>query len=221
MENHDSKSFINHVFNFEEHSKNEMLNIFQYALLAIIPIVLLNKTIQYLAPLPDTNKGSIEITIEIVLQIFVIFILLLITHRIITFVPTYSGMNYKEINIIQIILIALVFLLSFHTILSEKVNILVTRFIKYWDNGSTSMKNKENMSNDSSSKKNKTNTQSSISSMEQYLQPVQMPPSIPMGINTESFTPRDSEMQRDNMQMMEPMAANSVLGGSNFGSSNW
>ena len=33
-----SKSFIKHVFNFDDESKSEMLNIIQYALLAIIPI---------------------------------------------------------------------------------------------------------------------------------------------------------------------------------------
>ena len=39
----DSKSFFKHVFNFDDDSKSDILNIIQYALLAIIPIVLLNK----------------------------------------------------------------------------------------------------------------------------------------------------------------------------------
>ena len=40
-----NKSFLKHVFNFDDDSKSEILNILQYALLAIIPIVLLNKSI--------------------------------------------------------------------------------------------------------------------------------------------------------------------------------
>ena len=40
-----NKSFLKNVFNFDDDSKSEILNIIQYALLAIIPIVLLNKSI--------------------------------------------------------------------------------------------------------------------------------------------------------------------------------
>ena len=40
------KNFFKHVFNFEDESKAEMLNIVQYTLIAIIPMVLLNKSIQ-------------------------------------------------------------------------------------------------------------------------------------------------------------------------------
>jgi hypothetical protein len=42
----DSKSFFKHVFNFDDDSKGEILNIIQYALLAIIPIILLNKSMK-------------------------------------------------------------------------------------------------------------------------------------------------------------------------------
>ena len=39
----ESKSFLKHVFNFDDDSKSEILNILQYSLIAIIPIVILNK----------------------------------------------------------------------------------------------------------------------------------------------------------------------------------
>ena len=35
--------FVKHVFNFDEDSKADILNIVQYAVLAIIPVVVLNK----------------------------------------------------------------------------------------------------------------------------------------------------------------------------------
>ena len=38
--------FFKHVFNFDEDSKSEMTNIVQYAGLAIIPIVIMNKLMQ-------------------------------------------------------------------------------------------------------------------------------------------------------------------------------
>ena len=40
-----NKSFFKHVFNFDDDSKSDILNIIQYALIAIIPIVILNKSI--------------------------------------------------------------------------------------------------------------------------------------------------------------------------------
>ena len=35
--------FFKHVFNFNDESKSEMLNIVQYAVLALIPVIILNK----------------------------------------------------------------------------------------------------------------------------------------------------------------------------------
>ena len=83
-----NKNFFKHVFNFDDESKSEILNIIQYALIAIIPVVLLNKTIGKYVPEADDKKGSLEISAEIVIQVIVTFIGLLIIHRIITFIPT-------------------------------------------------------------------------------------------------------------------------------------
>ena len=65
----ESKSFFKHVFNFDDDSKSDILNIIQYALLAIIPIVLLNKSMGKYVPESDDKKGSLEISDEIVIQI--------------------------------------------------------------------------------------------------------------------------------------------------------
>ena len=35
----ESKSFFKHVFNFDDDSKSEILNILQYSIIAIIPII--------------------------------------------------------------------------------------------------------------------------------------------------------------------------------------
>ena len=60
----DSKSFFKHVFNFDDDSKSDILNIIQYALLAIIPIVLLNKSIGKYVPESDVKRGSLKISVE-------------------------------------------------------------------------------------------------------------------------------------------------------------
>ena len=139
----DSKSFFKHVFNFDDDSKSDILNIIQYALIAIIPIVLLNKSVGKYVPESDDKKGSLEISAEIVIQIIVTFIGLLIIHRIITFIPPYSGTKYPEFHIVYIILAILMITMSLQTKLGEKVSVLVDRIMELWD-GTSSDKKKKN-----------------------------------------------------------------------------
>ena len=55
------------------------------------------------------------------------FLGMLITHRIVTFVPTYSTVKYEKISIVQIVLAVLMITLSLQTKLGEKVSILFDR----------------------------------------------------------------------------------------------
>ena len=142
----DQKSFFKHVFNFDDDSKSEVLNIIQYALLAIIPVIVLNKTMSKYIPEADEQKGSLEISAEILIQIIVMFIGLMIIHRIITYVPTYSGEKYPDFSVIFIILAILLITLSLQTKLGEKVSILFERITELWE-GKTSNKNTTNSKN--------------------------------------------------------------------------
>ena len=144
MDNSDDskKNFFKHVFNFEDESKADMLNIIQYSLIAIIPVILLNKTMSKYVPEADEQKGSLEIVAEVVVQIISMFVGLLIIHRAITFVPTYSGMKYPEFNVIFVILAVLMITLSLQTKLGEKVSVLFDRVIELWD-GKSDKKNEK------------------------------------------------------------------------------
>ena len=51
--------FFGYVFNFDSETKSELMNIIQYALLALIPIVFLNKIMQKFIPEADEKKGAI------------------------------------------------------------------------------------------------------------------------------------------------------------------
>ena len=101
--------FFKYVFNFNDESKSEILNIIQYALIALVPIVMLNKSMQKFIPEADEQKNSVEILAEIIGQILVVFIGLMLINRIITYIPTYSGIRYPEMSIIYIILLFLLF----------------------------------------------------------------------------------------------------------------
>jgi hypothetical protein len=145
------KGFFKHVFNFDNDSKSDILNIIQYTLIAIIPVVVLNKGMQKYVPEADEKKGSVEILAEVLIQLIVMFIGLLIIHRIVTYVPTYSGMEYPEYNIIFNVLAILMITLSLQTKLGEKVSILVDRITELWEGPQSKMKNNGKKGNGNSS----------------------------------------------------------------------
>ena len=142
-----TKGFFKHVFNFDEESKVEMLNIVQYSVLALIPVVIFNKIMQRFVPEADDEKGSMEIVAEVLAQVISMFLVILIIHRIITFIPTYSGEKYVSFSVTNIILSMLVIILSLQTKLGEKVSILVDRVIELWEGQKDKKNNKKGNGN--------------------------------------------------------------------------
>jgi hypothetical protein len=128
MEN-EKPNFVNHVFNFETESKNEFVNIIQYCVIGVIFITLLNKSVQTYLPDIDKDKGTIAIVSEIFIQVIILFVGVVFIHRIITYIPTMSGVPYADMNVITTILPVLIIMLSVSK-LGEKVSILVDRFFQ-------------------------------------------------------------------------------------------
>jgi hypothetical protein len=234
-----NKSFLKHVFNFDDDSKSEILNIIQYALLAIIPIVLLNKSIAKYVPEADDKKGSLEITAEVLIQIIIMFMGLLLINRLITFVPTYSGAKYPEFHIVYIILSVLMITMSLQSKLGEKVNILVDRVVELWE-GKTDKKKKNGKNSAvkvSQPISGQTTTMptmpitgsqpsytdgTAISSLPNYEQAsstteTQQSPNFNTMFRQDT-TPLVGAAVPGGMEAFEPMAANAVLGGGAFGS---
>ena len=234
----DSKSFFKHVFNFDDDSKADILNILQYSVIAIIPVVILNKTMQKYVPESDDKKSSLEITAEVLIQIIVMFIGLLLIHRIITYVPTYSGAVYPEFHIVYIILAILMITMSLQTKLGEKVSILVDRISELW-NGKQDKK-KKNGKNGNVKVSQPISGQVTGQQMSSYTDGTAIS-SLPTYDTTQgnqsSMAPQqlpnyDAMYRQDNtplvgaaspggvegMAPFEPLAANAVLGGSAFGS---
>lgn len=230
-----SKSFFKHVFNFDDDSKSEILNILQYSIIAIIPVIILNKTMQKYVPESDDKKGSLEITAEVVIQIIVMFIGLLIIHRIITYIPTYSGANYPEFHIVYIILAVLMVTMSLQTKLGEKVSLLVDRVLELW-NGKQDNKKKGGKNGAVKVSQPISGQQpmggytdgTAISSLPNYdttqgtpatMAPQQLPNYDAMyRKDTNPLVGASTPGEIEGMGMMEPLAANAVLGGG-FGAS--
>jgi len=224
------QGFFKHVFNFNEESKSEMLNIVQYAILALIPIIILNKLTQRFIPEADDEKGSIEIIAEVLAQVISLFLFILIIHRIITFIPTYSGEKYADFSVTNIIIAVLVIILSLQTKLGEKVSILVDRLMDLW-NGPKDTKN---------GKKGNVKVSQPISQNQMAMNQSLNSTGLSMGTTSINSLPSNPPVQpvpdfnqmyqqeptplvgaaSPGMESMEPMAANAGIGGP-FGSAFW
>jgi hypothetical protein len=214
--------FFKHVFNFNEDSKNEMMNIVQYAAIALIPVVILNKAMQRYVPEADDEKASPEILAEVLGQIFIMFLGILIIHRIITFIPTHSGEKYADFSVTSIILAMLVIVLSLQTKLGEKVSIIVDRIMEVWEGPKDQKKGKKGQGSVKVSQpisQNQPMTSSSMGSTSIS--------SLPQQQSTQQLPDYNNMYQQDSaplvgaatpgMESFGPMAANDALGGS-FGS---
>lgn len=120
-------SFVEHMTNLSSLEKNELLNMTQYILLAIIPLALFLKAMKMYVPEGDDEKNSIEILIEVVVQSIAIFVIFFFIHKWVVFFPTYSKSPYSNLSLIQIILVVLFLLLCMKNAFSEKVSILLDR----------------------------------------------------------------------------------------------
>ena len=203
-------SFLNHMFNFDEDSKNELSNIAQYSLLAIIPVVGLNKLMKKYIPPVDEDKGSIEIVFEILLQVLVLFYGLFFVHRFVTFISPYSGKDYSDLSIVSIVLAILLITLSIQSKLGEKTNILVERLHDLWTGESK-------LSNDNSKKKKEIAKPTSEKPTPNYHIPQNRPVEPPKQElpNYNMYHNNISVPQNEETQLL---AANEALGGSSFGS---
>jgi len=214
------KTFLGHVFSSSEEGKAEFLNVSQYSALAIVPVVALNKSIQRFIPEADPDKSSLELLVEIFIQLIVMFCGIIVIHRVITYIPTYSGFKYEHLTLTNVVLAFLIIVLSIQTKLGLKVNILVDRLNDLW-NGSgshTSDKKSANGIRIASQQSNHSPSQADYLDNTGVQQGV-FPPA-PM-VGTQTAKPSYDTMIRgsgmsDDMYM-GPAAANSVLGGA-FGS---
>ena len=160
------QGFFKHVFNFDRESKATMLNIIQYSVLALIPVIIFNKLMQRFVPEADEEKGSIEIVAEVLAQVIAMFLVMLIIHRIIMYIPTYSEEKYADFSVTTIILPTLVIILSLQTKLGEKVSILVDRIMELWEGPKdTKGKGKANVKVSQPISQNQTAMNQSLNSM--------------------------------------------------------
>jgi len=199
-----SDSFVSYLTTITPVEKNELLNVFQYTLLAIIPLVLFLKFMKEYIPPENPTKSTIEITTEVVIQLFLIFFVFWIIHKVILYIPTYSNSPYEKLNMVQLVLPVLFLLFCMKSSISEKLSILLERALIM-----VGLKT-EGMEEDPKKQSQKSQGQGMQQSQGMPSMP-QMMPQINLPMNT-SNQQEPMTMNNPNFGMQEPFAANEMGG---------
>jgi len=138
-----TEGFFKYVFKMGDYEQSVLMNIAQYTVMAIIPVIIVLYMNHYYIPDVDEEKGSIVILAEMFGQLFFILFSFYFINRMINYFPTYSGMKYGDFSVIQIILIMLFIFISMskHK-LGAKTLILIERFEEMVE-GNSSLKGKK------------------------------------------------------------------------------
>lgn len=213
-------NIFNYVFNFNDENKNELMNLIQYAVLAIIPIVLILKSVKTIFPEDDENKGSIEILAESIGQIIFLIVTIWLSDRAIKYIPTYSEAKYSNFNFMHALIPFMVIILTMHSKLAGKINILTERLCDYATGDNKQPFTNQNHVKVSQPLANRPAV-SHQPSQADYLDQSQLLPSNPQLTAMpqqqqqpmQQQQPQQQQMQQQPQSFGEPMAANDGVGG--------
>ena len=224
--------FFYYVFNFDSDNKAILLNMLQYLIFALIPVIVLLKFVKEYIPEDNDKKDNLELLFEIILQLGILFIAIFFIDKITRYFPTYSRVPYSKFNEVTFIIPTLILIITMQTKLGAKINILYSRAMELWNGKSPHV----GTSNHGNAKINQVIATPGIHQVSRadtldntLMAPranqmpaqnnISMIDSLPnMMNNGGGVNYQGQAMQNAFMESMEPMAANGALGGS-FGSS--
>ena len=220
----ESSGFFSYVFNFDSENKYRIMNMLQYTLLTIIPVLLILRGIKHIIPEDDDSKGTIEILAESVGQVILIMLAIWLTNKIINFIPTYSGEEYPKFNEISFVIPFIIILATMQTKLGAKFNILIDRFMQLIGVGEKKEKQPQQQGGQNVVRVSQPMAGQHQPSQADYLDRNQLLPSNPMLSSMPTkFPPQQLQQQQptqtpDYFPMSnEPLAAH-VGGGGGWGS---
>lgn len=227
-----SNTFLSHMFSFDNDTKNELLNMGQYAIISIVPLLTLVKLIDGVLPNFDPTKGNIELVGEILVHLTLLIAAVFFVDRLVKFVPTYSGKGHASINFLNIIIM---FYLTSEK-MGEKIVELSQRVDDMWNGNLKPVEGKEKKESKVSvsqpikqvqqsapthqaSRADYLNTHNQMNATQNHNNEVMGQPQAPQqqpnantGASNDMYNSMGFAGPQD-MGMMEPIAANDALGG--------
>lgn len=226
--NSSNVGFFEHMSNFDDQTKSELLNMLQYTLLLIIPVILLDKAIGDLFTHDTEDKHTFELVFEVVTEVVLLIIGMYLSHRLVSYIPTYSGQSYKAVNFTSVLLVFIFIVTMFQTSLREKVDALLERVYFYISGflgieafannggGNSNVKSNSNSSNSNSSNSSNSNSQQMNNNQNEAMTKMNTTPVTQLPSHNNANMNVTNEPFMNNMNNTEPQPANSVLGGSLF-----
>ena len=218
-------SFVEYITTITSRDKSQILNLLQFGGLTIIPILIILKCMKLYVPAQDPFKSSTEILLEVIIQLFIIILAFFFIHKLVIYVPTYSNVEYEHISLLSGILPLFFLMFTLDTKVSEKLTILFDRLLVALGIKKEGMDEGEEESSDNTRPTNSSTTISQCGSNTMLPPPPAMEtsriidgyptkrePSVNSNVTSQMIPQGGGGM----MSLDEPLAANSVLGGSVF-----
>jgi hypothetical protein len=127
-----NQGFFTYVFKLSRFKQEDLMNIIQYTILSIIPVILFVYFSKKYFPIIETDDSSIYIFCITLFQLMFLMIGIFFIDRIINFIPTFSGKYYEPINLTTIVIIFVLFMLITNAGFRERTAILLQRFDKWF-----------------------------------------------------------------------------------------
>ncbi len=131
--------FIKHLTRFDAETKSELSNLLQYLIIIVIPIYLFNRFVNGIIPVFDEKKGNIELLGEVIMQVVSLLLGFYIIHRVVLYIPTFSGNSLLDVNLMNVALIIIFSGLNSEN--GKKINEVYNRLSAAW-NGKKAEDNK-------------------------------------------------------------------------------
>jgi hypothetical protein len=126
-----NNGFIKHVSRFDNETKSELSNLLQYLIIVIIPIYVLNRFINGFIPTFNEKSGNIELLGEVIMQVISLLLGIYIIHRIVIYIPSFSGNVLGDVNFMNVVLIIVFSGLNSEN--GKKINHVYNRLAASWN----------------------------------------------------------------------------------------
>ena len=127
-----NQGFFTYVFRLSRFKQEDLMNIIQYTLISIIPVILFVYFTKKYFPIIDENDSSLYIFTITVIELIFMIIGIFFIDRIINYIPTYSGKYYETINLTTIVVIFILFMLTIETGFKSRTLVMLDRFDKWF-----------------------------------------------------------------------------------------
>ena len=228
-------SFYKKVTTIDDEQKDGLMNGIQYIAMAAIPVALADIFImRFFEDNDPEKKGTVELLAEILAQVVLSIILMFCIHKVIIAIPTYSGKAMNRINYTSLSLGMLFGLFTLKHNIRVKIDVVFSRLIDMWEGKkeenkeSKKDKSKVSVSQPISGRQQVmpshtasradylgTQNQNSMMPVAQPAQPSQQEVDV---TSQQNYGGQQNNLIDANLPTMEPMAANSALGGSAWSS---